>query len=141
MTIPQSGHVILTVCDEDKKALMPLAKELRNLGFVIHATQGTLKALQEAGIEASFVEKLRASRPNIVDFLRTSPVQMVVNTISGHVAGKDSVDIRTEAIRRGITLITTMAGFNAAVTGIKAMNDNSWRIAPLQDYHNLSDEV
>ncbi|MDR1109503.1 MAG: carbamoyl-phosphate synthase large subunit [Deltaproteobacteria bacterium] len=138
MTIPQSGDVVLTVCDGDKKALVPLARELRDLGFAIHATAGTLRALEEDGIEANFLEKLRSTRPNIVDFLRTSPVQLVVNTTSGQTADKDSVDIRAEAIRRGITLITTMAGFNAAVTGLKAMNKDHWRIAPLQDYHRPS---
>jgi carbamoyl-phosphate synthase large subunit len=141
MTIPQSGHVVLTVCDEDKKALAPLAKELHDLGFVIHATKGTLNTLKEAGIEAEFLEKLRSTRPNIIDFLMTSPVELVVNTSSGETAGKDSVDIRAEAVRRGITLITTMAGFNAAVTGIRAIKENSWHIAPLQDYHGPSGEV
>ncbi|MDR2455940.1 MAG: carbamoyl-phosphate synthase large subunit, partial [Deltaproteobacteria bacterium] len=135
MTIPASGNVVLTVCDRDKEASVKLAKDLIELGFVIHATPGTRQVLLEAGIEAELLVKLRHGRPNLADFLRDGQVQMMVNTISGPTSARDATVIRAEAIRRGVTLITTMAGFNAAVEGLKETRRSSWRIAPLQDYH------
>jgi carbamoyl-phosphate synthase large subunit len=135
MTIPASGNVVLTVCDRDKPLLIPLAKELIDLGFVIHATPGTREALLGAGLQAELLVKLRRGRPNLVDFLRDGGVQMMVNTISGPTSARDATVIRAEAISRGVALITTMAAFTAAVEGLRQRRLASWRIAPLQDYH------
>ena len=135
MTIPASGNVVLTVCDRDKNAAVPLARELIELGFSIHATPGTRQVLIDAGLKAELLIKLRHGRPNLLDFLQDGQVQMMVNTISGPTSAKDATFIRAEAISRGVTLITTMAGFTAAVEGLKETRRSSWRIAPLQDYH------
>ncbi|MDR2442928.1 MAG: carbamoyl-phosphate synthase large subunit [Deltaproteobacteria bacterium] len=135
MSIPTTGDVVLTVCDRDKEALIPLARELIELGFVIHATPGTRNVLTGAGLKAELLVKLRQGRPNLLDFIRDGRVSIMVNTISGPTSAKDATVIRAEAISRGVTLITTMAGFTAAIEGLKQMRLNDWRIAPLQDYH------
>jgi carbamoyl-phosphate synthase large subunit len=135
MTIPSSGNVVLTLCDRDKKTAVPLAKELIELGFSIHATPGTRQVLLDEGLAAELLTKLRRGRPNLLDFLQDGQVQMMVNTISGPTSARDATVIRAEAISRGVTLITTMAGFTAAVEGLKETRRSSWRIAPLQDYH------
>ena len=135
MTIPSSGNVVLTVCDRDKPGLVPLAKELIEMGFIIHATPGTRQTLLDAGLTAELLVKLRHGRPNLADFLRDGQVQMMVNTISGPTSARDATVIRAEAISRGVTLITTMAGFAAAIEGLKETRRSNWRIAPLQDYH------
>ena len=135
MTIPASGSVVLTVCDRDKPAMVPLAKELLGLGFDIHATPGTRDVLLEAGIPAELLVKLRHTRPNLLDFIRDGRAAMMVNTISGPASARDASVIRAEAISRGVTLLTTMAAFAAAVEGLKATREASWTISPLQDYH------
>jgi carbamoyl-phosphate synthase large subunit len=135
MTIPSSGNVVLTVCDRDKPGLVPLAADLIDLGFTIHATPGTLQVLKDAGLEAELLVKLRHRRPNLLDFLRDGRVQMMVNTISGPTSAKDATVIRAEAISRSVSLITTMAALTAAVEGLKEMKKANWRISPLQEYH------
>jgi carbamoyl-phosphate synthase large subunit len=135
MAIPSSGVVVLTVCDRDKQALAPLTADLIDLGFTIYATPGTREVLTKAGLSAGLLIKLRHGRPNLLDFLRDGQVQMLVNTISGPTSARDATVIRAEAISRGVTLITTMAGLTAAVEGLKEMRKAKWRIAPLQDYH------
>jgi carbamoyl-phosphate synthase large subunit len=138
MSIPSSGNIILTVCDRDKEALIGPAAELIKLGFVIHATPGTRDVLTKAGLSAELLVKLRQGRPNLLDFIRNGQAMLLVNTISGSTSAKDATIIRAEAISRGVTLITTMAGLIATLEGIKATRLGDWRIAPLQDYHCLS---
>jgi carbamoyl-phosphate synthase large subunit len=135
MTIPSSGNVVLTVSDRDKEELAPLAAALVELGFTLHATPGTRKVLLKSGLKAEVSVKMRLGRPNLLDFIRDGLVQMMVNTTSGPASAKDATVLRAEAISRGITLITTMAGLKAAVEGLREMKKASWRIAPLQDYH------
>jgi carbamoyl-phosphate synthase large subunit len=135
MTIPKGGDVVLTVSDRHKAAVVPLARDLVDLGFVLHATPGTRQVLEAAGLPAALLVKLRQGRPNLLDFIRDGGVQLLVNTISGPASARDATVIRAEAISRGTTLITTMAGLQAAVEGLKQARLDNWRIAPLQDYH------
>ncbi|MDR2301914.1 MAG: carbamoyl-phosphate synthase large subunit [Deltaproteobacteria bacterium] len=135
LIVPDSGKVILTIYDGDKKAMLPLAEKLHELGYEFHATGGTCEALKTMGIEAEKVEKLRTVRPNIVDFLKNNTVQLVVNTASGKRADKDSVDIRAESIKRNIPLITTIAGLEAVVKGLQARKKSPWHITSIQDYY------
>ena len=44
------GGVYLTVRDEDKHELAPIAKELHDLGFTLYATPGTAYVLREHDI-------------------------------------------------------------------------------------------
>jgi carbamoyl-phosphate synthase large subunit len=159
MTYPELGNVVLTVCDADKPALKPLAAKLTDMGYTLHATKGTAQFLQkEAAITVNVLSKLGSVKPNIVDYLGSAEVEFVVNTTSGQKADQDSVQIRAEAIKRSIPLITTMAGLNAAVTGLQALREltaqneektknytqaeaeknhkySPWGLTPLQDYH------
>jgi carbamoyl-phosphate synthase large subunit len=159
MTTPELGNVVLTVCDADKPALKPLAVKLAAMGYTLHATKGTAQFLErQACLAPNVLSKLGSVKPNIVDYLGSGKVEFVVNTTSGQKADQDSVRIRAEAIKRSIPLITTMAGLNAAVTGLQALREltaeneervrnytqaeaeknhkySPWGLTPLQDYH------
>ncbi|MDR1298218.1 MAG: carbamoyl-phosphate synthase large subunit, partial [Deltaproteobacteria bacterium] len=160
MATPQLGNVVMTVCDADKPALKTSAAKLARMGYDLFATQGTARYLgKETGVKPAVLSKLGSVKPNLVDFLGSNPVQFVLNTTSGQKADRDSVLIRAEAIKRGIPLITTMAGLTAAVTGLEALVElraenarkaeesgpedagrprkySPWGVTPLQDYHN-----
>ena len=45
--LPTKGGVYMTVSDADKPAILPIAKELAEMGFKIYATKGTSTFLQE----------------------------------------------------------------------------------------------
>ncbi|MDR0622794.1 MAG: carbamoyl-phosphate synthase large subunit [Deltaproteobacteria bacterium] len=136
MTLPRSGIVVFTIYDGDKEAMLPLAKKLYDMGFIFHATDGTCKSLESNGIKSGKLEKLKTVRPNIVDFVMDNNVQLVVNTTGGGKSDKDSVDIRAEAIKRGIPLITTIAGLEAAVKGLQARLHDSWNTFSIGDYYD-----
>lgn len=51
MKIPRrSDNVVITVKDEDKGEIVPIAKKFEELGVNIYATAGTAKVLKEAGV-------------------------------------------------------------------------------------------
>ncbi|MDR2893138.1 MAG: carbamoyl-phosphate synthase large subunit [Deltaproteobacteria bacterium] len=133
--IPFSGNVILTVTDQDKKPLAPLAKRLVALGFKLYATPGTKAELDEQGIAANLVVKIGPQRPHLLDFMRNGQACMIVNTISGPTSARDATVIRADALHRKITLLTTLSALRAAVEGLEARQSFKRSVAPLQDYY------
>jgi carbamoyl-phosphate synthase large subunit len=57
--------------DRDKEAVVPIAKDLAELGFKLVATSGTQATLVEAGLSVEPVLKIHEGRPNIEDAIKT----------------------------------------------------------------------
>jgi carbamoyl-phosphate synthase large subunit len=81
--IPVNGNVFISVNEKDKLDIIPIARDLAEIGFHIIATSGTKKELQKNGIRASSVFKAGEGRPNIVDEIKNDNVQLVINTPYG----------------------------------------------------------
>ena len=133
--LPQTGRIFISVRDSDKKQVAPLAKELSMLGFELYATSGTAKLLHENGIRAQSLFKLAEGRPNVLDMIKNGEVQMVINTPAGKTPRVDEVRIRTAAVTHKVPIMTTLAGANAAVLGIKALRDRGLVVRSLQEHH------
>jgi carbamoyl-phosphate synthase large subunit len=133
--LPLEGNALLTVSDKDKSYLVPIAKELKQLGFSITATEGTAGFLKEKGIESSLVRKLHEGRPNITDAIQNKEVHLIINTPVGRSGKYDDSYIRTKAIQYKIPYITSLTAAQASIEGIKAAKKA--RIVPksLQDYY------
>ena len=104
------------------------------MGFDIVATHGTAECLARAGVSCRRVNKVREGRPHIVDMIKNGEIDLIVNTTEGKQAIVESLSIRAEAVRRGVTYYTTLG---AAVATCQAMEhlDNS-DVNRLQDLHN-----
>jgi carbamoyl-phosphate synthase large subunit len=133
--LPETGKVFLSVRDSDKPNALPIAKELRALGFELCATAGTAKALEAAGLNAQPLFKLSEGRPNILDLIKNEEVQLVINTASGQTPHADGIKIRTAAVQHRIPIMTTLAGASAAVLGIRELREKGLTVKPLQEYH------
>ena len=133
--LPLSGTVFISVKEGDKEPMLPVARTLEELGFRIIATKGTEAFLRDNGIEAEFVYKVNEGRPNIVDRIKSSEVDMVLNTSFGTKSVADSYSIRRTSIEQGLAYSTTVAGAKAAVLGIKAVLSGGLEAKTLQEYH------
>ncbi|MCK4823511.1 carbamoyl phosphate synthase large subunit, partial [bacterium] len=133
--LPLKGNVLITVKNEDKKNVIPIAKKLVDLGFKIFATKGTAKILRQNGLKVKSVWKLHDRRPHIVDMLKNGEVHLIINTPQGKVTKKDETIIRSTAILCGVPLVTTVAGAQATVNGIEALSKKKISVKPLQAYH------
>ncbi len=113
MTLPRSGTVFISVSDQDKAAIVSVAQSLASLGFRIVATHGTRVFLEGHGIAVEEVLKVKEGRPHVVDQIKNGEIQLVINTVSGRTAQKDSLSIRRETLVRNIPYYTTVAGAKA----------------------------
>jgi carbamoyl-phosphate synthase large subunit len=133
--LPLTGSVFVSVNDNDKPQLLPIAQRLHQLGFSLVATDGTLRFLQENQVPAKRIFKVNEGRPNIADAIINGDIQMVINTPFGKTSHYDESAIRRTAIRYGVPCITTLSGAEAAVEGIKDLGKGPLPIRALQDYN------
>ena len=130
-TIPNNGNVFVSVKDKDRKYLPDLCSKLVNLGFEIVATKGTAKALKDAGIKVSIINKVMEGRPHIVDAILNKEIDMIINTTEGRQSIKDSFSIRRSALEHSIFFTTTISGGFAIVESLEKGVEN-WEYKPLQ---------
>jgi carbamoyl-phosphate synthase large subunit len=112
--LPARGTAFLSVRDEDKPSLAPIAAALAGLGFELVSTGGTAASLRAAGLDVHEIEK---GRP-VVDLIRRRECDLVVNTPAGRSARRDGYAIREAALVARIPCITTLSGAAAAVHAI-----------------------
>jgi carbamoyl-phosphate synthase large subunit len=133
--LPLEGMAFLTVNPYDKATLIPIARELADLGFRLCATEGTRAALGRSGLEAGRVFKVNEGSPNAVDRMEAGEIQIVINTPLGGESHYDEAAIRAAALRLQIPCLTTLSAAAAAVEGIRARREEATGVAPLQEYH------
>jgi carbamoyl-phosphate synthase large subunit len=138
VTLPQGGTVFISVKDDDKVAIAPVARAIADLGFRILATGGTAKYLTDQGLAVETIKKVREGRPHIVDAMKSGEVQLVFNTTEDAKAIADSFDLRRTALTNSIPYSTTVAGARAAVKAIQALSSDDLAVAPLQSYFSES---
>ena len=132
--LPRQGAALLSVRDRDKQGAIELGKLLAAMGFDIIATHGTAQSLAKAGVSCRRANKVREGRPHIVDMIKNNEVNLIVNTTEGKQAINESVSIRAEAVRKGVTYYTTIGAAVATCRAIEHLDDSD--VNRLQDLHN-----
>jgi carbamoyl-phosphate synthase large subunit len=120
--VATEGGVYLTVRDEDKMNLIPVAQELADMGFTIYATSGTADLLRNNGLEVQTAYRITERKhPDALDLMRKGEVSFIVNvpTISGG-AVRDGNMMRRLAVEMNIPFVTTMSGAKMEVAAIRA---------------------
>ena len=118
-----SGKVFISVKNNDKARAIEVARQLVSQGFRLVATKGTASAITEAGVPCAIVNKVTEGRPHIVDMIKNNEIVLVINTVEERRnAIADSRNIRTSALLNRVTTFTTIAGAEAAVEGMKYMD-------------------
>ena len=107
--LPIHKKMIITVCDEDKKEIVPIAAGFNKLGYEIYATRGTAEVLKNNGVEVTQVNKLEQAAPTLMDLLLAHNIDLVIDTPSkGAGKSKDGFLIRRVAIETGVSVITAL---------------------------------
>src|SRR6202045_2333570 len=134
VTLPRSGVCLLSVRERDKPGAVQLARRLLERGFELLATEGTARALAEAGVACRRVNKVREGRPHIVDMIKNDEIDLIVNTTEGKQAIRESNSIRREAVHRRVTYYTTLAAGLATCEALDHLDEVE--VNRLQDLHN-----
>ena len=137
--LPKQGTVFISLADKDKAAGVDTALALAGLGFTIMATTGTAQYLSQHGVTSISVRKNSDGKgplgePTIVEIINSGEIDLVINTPVGRGVRADGWLIRTAAVQRSIPIITTTAGFSAAVEGIRFLQSCDLSIKSLQEW-------
>jgi carbamoyl-phosphate synthase large subunit len=133
--LPASGTAFVSVNNDDKPNLLPIARDLADLGFRLIATRGTAAYLRAFGLTVDVVFKVNEGRPNIADEIVNRKVDLVVNTPLGRESFFDDRAVRRAAMMHEVPCITTLTGAAAAVSAIRAMRQQGISVRALQDYY------
>ena len=133
--LPLTGTALLSVNDNDKGAIVKIARDLQKLGFRLVATHGTAEILAHMGVPVERVNKVSEGSPHTADLIRSGQVQLIVNTPLGLNAISDGSNIRKAAVATGVPLLTTLSAALAAVSGIRAMQAKALSFRSLQAHY------
>jgi len=78
-------------------------------------------------------------RPNALDLMRDGDAGWIINVPSGCQPQLDEVKMRTEAVRRGVPMTTTLRGLRAAIDGLQTLAAHpEVEVLTLQEYHRAT---
>ncbi|MGD8174830.1 carbamoyl-phosphate synthase large subunit [Marinimicrobium sp. ARAG 43.8] len=117
--LPTGGTAFISVRDVDKPGVVPVARDLIELGFKLVATRGTAAVLKEAGIDVDIVNKVVEGRPHIVDMIKNDQINLIINTTEGRQATRDSASIRRSAENHRVYYTTTLAAGEALCMALR----------------------
>ncbi|HLB33948.1 MAG TPA: carbamoyl-phosphate synthase large subunit, partial [Chthoniobacterales bacterium] len=135
-SLPLGGNLFISVKDSDKKAVIPVAREFANLGFVLHATHGTATIIQEAGIPVIELKKLSEGHPNVLDMIKKREMHFIINTPSGKQPRHDEIKIRSSAVANRVPTMTTLRGAIASAAAIRSLRAGPLEVRSIQEYQN-----
>jgi carbamoyl-phosphate synthase large subunit len=135
LRLPERGAAFISVNNHDKPAVVPIARDLRDLGFTLLATRGTANYLRAHGVPADIVFKVNEGRPHVADEILNNRIQLVINTPLGRESFFDDRTVRRVAMMHGVPCITTLTGAAATVNAIQAIRSEGLTVRALQEYH------
>ena len=133
--LPDAGRAFISVNDEDKPNVIPIARGLAELGFELLATRGTAAYLRAHDLDAEVVFKVNEGRPHVGDRVLNREVDLVINTPLGRESFFDDLAMRRIAMMLGVPCITTLTGASATVSAIRALRSEALTVLPLQEHH------
>jgi len=131
--MPESGTVFISVRGVHKDRVVEVAKKIRSLGYKVIATPGTAQRLQDSGVEAEAIKKLRDGSPNLIDKMKDEEVDLILNTPNGKGARTDEGKIRAAAVQNGVPCITTIQAIEVLVDALIVMKKESMGVESLQE--------
>ena len=134
-SLPDKGRVFISVNNSDKPTVLPIARDLAELGFTLTASRGTAAFLRAHGLDVEVIFKVNEGRPNVADQIVNRKIDMVINTPLGRESFFDDRAVRRAATMAGVPCITTLTGASASVMAIRALREKGLSVRSLQDYY------
>jgi carbamoyl-phosphate synthase large subunit len=111
------------------------------MGFQLVATHGTADVLEHAGMHVERVYAVKEGRPNVVDYIKSDRIQLIINTPTGHDTVFDDQAIRRAAVAGRVPAITTLAAARAAAEGIESLQNGIISVESLKALHAAREAV
>jgi carbamoyl-phosphate synthase large subunit len=131
MSVPASGRAFLSIRQEDKAEILPVARALADLGFELWGTAGTAAFLNRYDLSVKEINKVQQGSPHCVDAIREGKFSLVINTTSDETAIRDSFTMRRATLEKKIPYATVVSGARAMVEAIREMKKGPLELLPL----------
>jgi carbamoyl-phosphate synthase large subunit len=149
---PFNGSVLVTVGDDElKRKIIPLTRELIQMGYKIYATEHTAEALRDADIQdITVLYKIKEpwKEPNILDYLLKGKIDLIINLPMSTIINapkmyqdtlEDEYTIRRLAVEFNVPVVTTIELALALIQVLKKDASSEIVIQSLNKYlENLS---
>jgi carbamoyl-phosphate synthase large subunit len=132
--LPTKGVALFTINDFDKGSMLLVARDLARMDFTLVATAGTADFFERAGLDVRRVAKVGEEGSTLLEEILRHGFDLVVNIPGPGASYEDGGLIRRAVIESNIPLITTTSAAQAAVSGIRALREESWGVRAVQDW-------
>jgi len=129
-----TGTVFIGIKEEDKPSALNAVKEFIALGYDIIATPGTFEFLTANGLNHNKVRQVEKDSPEIFEAIKSKKMALMVNTVFGEQAIKNSLPLRRASLNQNLPFCTTMEGAFAYLKALKSLKEKKLTITPLQEY-------
>jgi carbamoyl-phosphate synthase large subunit len=135
--LPLEGTAFISVKDSDKQKTAEIAQGLQNLGYRILATRGTAEYLNKNGVISESINKVKEGSPHCVEGIESGEINLVINTVFGEQAIKDSFSLRRGSLNQNLPYCTTISGASALLGALRALKEEDLSITTIQEYNNF----
>jgi carbamoyl-phosphate synthase large subunit len=135
--LPLEGTAFISVKDSDKPKTVEIAKGLQQLGYRILATCGTVEYLNKNGVTVELINKVKEGSPHCVEGIESGEINLVINTVFGEQAIKDSFSLRRGSLNQNLPYCTTISGASALLGALRALKEEDLSITTIQEYNNF----
>lgn len=119
--VPIQGKLIATIAEHDKPESVAIIRDFVELGYTVYATAGTAKYLNEQGIAAEPVKKIREGTPNLLDLIRSGDIDLLINTLSTEKhTEREATQIRRASVEVGVPCLTSLDTARALLLALSA---------------------
>jgi carbamoyl-phosphate synthase large subunit len=134
--VPMKGKLIATIAEHDKLEAVEIIQGFARLGYEVFATQGTARFLNEHGIKAQPVLKIREGSPNLLDLVRGGEIDLLINTLSTDKrTEREAHQIRRTSVEMGISCLTSLDTARALLRALDARSrGEEFACATVDDY-------
>ena len=142
MKANRDGGVLITVANQNKSEVVPIAKKLVELGYKLYATSGTASLLSENGLDVKVVGKLH-NCDDILNLIKSREVRTIINTpTKGRHADRAGFKIRRLAVEQGANCFTSLDTVNAFVTAMSLGKiDSDLNVISLQEVDEINEGI
>ena len=121
----------ISLNDPDKEKISELATLLKNLGFTIYGTIGTVGSVEGA----ITVPKIGRGTPDALELIESGTVNLVINTpTKGGLSHTDGFKMRRASIQNGIPCITNINTVFELLKAINTLREHELEIRPADQY-------
>ena len=134
VVLPKYKNMIITVRDEEKEEILPIAQRFEKIGYRIYATYGTAKYLNDHGVHAVRTNKLEQPAPNLMDLILGHKIDLIIDLPSqGIEHQQDGFKIRRAAIETGVNVLTAIDTAGALISSLEQVNRDELSIVDIAE--------